>query len=961
MGSRKTMIVLMLAFAMIMPAAALLASGNANAAPASGWSAIVVDNSQSWNPDTKVIKADYAGHLHIAWEAGNKMYYATNKTGAWVTMELDKFTTDSKYFPAMAINNTNTVFISYGVFLVTPYHYTIKMAVIDAASATATIETVDATSSDWAGSYADTAIYVDPITNLVHVIYSFTDSSSDQLVEVVRNSANSYSAKTTLAAYTVTQPNVVVKADGSVYMVYEHTNDIWYGIRPAAGSFVFGMAVNLASGMDSASAMAMALDTSNNIHISYADGGANEYRYTNSIGATSGGLWPTSNMATVAAVVGTHYFYDTAIVLKSNVPYVAYQKDSSLHFDSLSGGVFTTTSPIETSIGYKYYGESPSVTMFGGHVFLVTTGYDDIAERDAIRLVADIVLPGVPLTPSGLPGNNQVNVTWGAASTNGGTDIAYYNIYRATTAGAEIYVGHSTGPVLYYLDTGVSNDIKYYYKLSAVNTNGGEGPRTDEFFATPQSMPSAPTGLTVTNPSNHLIHLSWVAASTNGGPDITDYYVFRSNVSGTEAYIGHTAIGTASSYDDTNLVNGQKYFYTVSAVNSHGWSPNSTEVNITPFWVPSVPTLTATAGNGQVVLSWTAPADVGGAAVSNYTVYSGTYPSLTLLSNVSGTTMTYTKTGLTNGQAYYFAVAGVNAKGEGLKAFANATPSAAPQAPGAPSNLVATGGSGQIVLTWNLPSSTGTQPITAYKIYRGDSSTALAYWTNTGSAALTYTDAGLMNGMTYYYTVVAVNSVGDSAQSASAHASTSATPPTGAPATISDVSVSANDNSVDVSWTAPDQGSSAITHYYVYRAETNDPSQAVLIANLTGSALNFQDTTAVNGKTYYYWVVTSNSIGASNAAASQSVVPAAKSGSSLLPIIIVVVVVIVIVVLVLFLFMRKKKATPAMPPAGMAQYQQPVQQQYQQQPAAVAGMCPKCGTPVGSDFAVCPNCGNKLR
>ena len=957
MGNRKTIIVLMLTLAMIMPAAALLASGSANAAPASGWSAIVVDNSQSWNPDTKVIKADYAGRMHIAWEAGNKIYYATNKTGAWVTTEIDKFLTDSKYYPAMAINSTNTVFISYGVFLVDPYHYTIKMAVIDAASATATIETVDAVSSDWAGSYGDTGIYVDPITNLVHVFYSFTDSSSDQLVEVVRNSANSYSAKVTLADYTMTQINVAVAADGSVYMVYEKSNDIWYGIRPAAGSFVFGMAVNLAGQMDNTGAIGMALDGSNNIHISYADSNANEYRYTNSAGATSGGLWPTSNMATVAAAVGTHYFYDAAIILKSGVPYVAYQKDSSLHLDYLSGGSFTTTSPIETSIGSKYYGESPAMTMFGGHVFIATTGYDDIVERDAIRLVADIVLPGVPLTPNGNPGNNQVNVTWGAASTNGGTDIAYYNIYRATTSGAEIYVGHSVGPVLYYLDTAVSNDITYYYKLSAVNTNGGEGPRTDEFSATPQSMPSAPTGVAVTNPSNHLVHLSWVAASTNGGPDISDYYIFRSNVTGNEAYIGHTSVGTATSYDDTNLVNGQIYFYTVSAVNSHGWSPNSTEVNITPFWTPSVPAFTATAGNGQAVLSWTAPTDNGGATISNYTLYSGTYPSLTLLANVSGTTTTYTKTGLTNGQAYYFAVAGVNAKGEGLKAYANATPSAAPQAPGAPAGLVATGTSGQIVLTWNLPSSTGTQPITDYKIYRGDSASVLAYWSHTGSTARTFTDAGLMNGMTYYYTVVAVNSVGDSVQSAAAHATTSTSSPAGAPDTVDDITVTPGDGSVGVTWTAPDQGSAPITKYYVYRGEVNDPTLAQLV--WSGSTLSYTDTNATNGKTYYYWVVTTNSVGASDSAASQAAVPGAKSGDSLLPIILIVVVVVVVVVLLLFLFMRKKKATPAAPYVAPAQYQQPApqQQQYQQTP----GACPKCGTSVSSDFAVCPNCGNRLK
>ncbi len=950
MGNPKTMLVLMLALAMMMPAAALLVSENANASPASGWSAIVVDNSQFWSPDTKVIKADNAGHMHITWEYDGNLYYATNKTGGWVTVEIDNFTTGSKYYPAMAINRTNAVFISYAVFLV-DYYYMIKLAMIDSASTIAVIETVDPENSNWAESNTDTGIYVDPITNLVHVFYPYQNSTSHQLVEVVRNSSNSYSSKVILTDYTTAQINVAVTADGSAYMVYKYASDIYYGIRPAAGNFTFGMAVNTTRGMDNTGAIAMALDNSNNIHISYADADVKEYRYTNSVGSTSGGLWPITNMATVAAVVGIHYFYDTAIVLKSDVPYVAYQKDSSLHLDYLSGGSFTATPPIEPSIGYNYYGEAPSAILYGGHVFIASIGYDNSTRRDAIRLVADIVLPGVPLTPHGEPGSNQINVTWGVASTNGGSEIAHYNIYRATKAGAENYVAHSIGPILYYLDTDVSNDIMYYYMVSAVNTTGGEGPRTNEFSATPKSMPSAPTGVAVDNPSNRQVSLSWVAADTNGGPNISDYYIFRSNVTGNEEYIGHTSVGTATSYDDRNLVNGQVYFYTVSAVNSHGWGPNSTEVNITPFWTPSAPALTATAGNGQVILSWTAPSDDGGATISNYTLYSGTYPALTVLANVSGTTTTYIKTELTNGQAYYFTVAGVNAKGEGLKAYANATPSAA-QAPGAPAGLVATSGSGQIVLTWNLPSSTGTQPITDYKIYRGNSASALAYWGHTGSAVLTFVDAGLMNGMTYYYTVAAENSVGVSVQSMAANATASSKSPTGAPGTVDDIKVTSGDGRVDISWTAPNQGSAPITHYYVYRAEVNDPTKAVLIANLTDNMLGFSDMTAQNGMTYYYWIVTSNSIGASTSAASQAAVPGATGSDSLLPIVLIVV---AIIALLLFLFMRKKKAAPAAP-----QYQQPTQQ-YQQQPANVAGVCPKCGTPVGPDFAVCPNCGNKLK
>ena len=141
--------VIMVALAMILPGTVLLVSENAIAAPASGWSSTVIDSSQTWSyVDSKEIKVDNAGHTHVVWEQSHKIYYATNKTGAWITIEVDKFTTDQKYRPVMAINNTNSVFISYSVWLPTPdYKYNIKLAVIDANAATASIETIDSTSS----------------------------------------------------------------------------------------------------------------------------------------------------------------------------------------------------------------------------------------------------------------------------------------------------------------------------------------------------------------------------------------------------------------------------------------------------------------------------------------------------------------------------------------------------------------------------------------------------------------------------------------------------------------------------------------------------------------------------------------------------------------------------------------------------------------------------------------------
>lgn len=86
---------------------------------------------------------------------------------------------------------------------------------------------------------------------------------------------------------------------------------------------------------------------------------------------------------------------------------------------------------------------------------------------------------------------------------------------------------------------------------------------------------------------------------------------------------------------------------------------------------PSAPSdFKATAGDGQVALSWKAPTDDNGSEISGYKVW---YGSTTLVTLGAAETQ-YTFTGLTNDQAYTFKIVAINAKGEGAESRATATP-----------------------------------------------------------------------------------------------------------------------------------------------------------------------------------------------------------------------------------------------------------------------------------------------
>jgi hypothetical protein len=280
-----------------------------------------------------------------------------------------------------------------------------------------------------------------------------------------------------------------------------------------------------------------------------------------------------------------------------------------------------------------------------------------------------------------------------------------------------------------------------------------------------QSAPAAPAGLAATA-SVGEVTLSWAASD-----GATSYDVYAGT---TGTFQSSTKLTTVRGlgYTAAGLTNGTRYYFWVTAANGSGTSSPSS-VASTPLELrgtaPGAPVrLTATAGPGQVTLSWAAPASSGVSPITGYDIYVGSTQAFRggqpqFVSQGPGTS--YVVKGLSAGATYYFKVAAVSAQGTGPASGVTSVmlpTQAKPAVLGAPGNVIAQPGRSRVIVMWTAPATTGGAKISGYLVYAGtspggESSTPVspALIHDTATAVM-----GLSSSTKYYFKVAAVGSTG---------------------------------------------------------------------------------------------------------------------------------------------------------------------------------------------------------
>ncbi|GHV51256.1 hypothetical protein FACS1894181_12850 [Bacteroidia bacterium] len=240
-----------------------------------------------------------------------------------------------------------------------------------------------------------------------------------------------------------------------------------------------------------------------------------------------------------------------------------------------------------------------------------------------IRTTASLTLAteGTVTITNGTSGSPAISVSGDFTITGGSPAITHTNDYSAASVGGKLTIdGNGTGALNGTGGTGAGIFLSSGYTLTLNKTGGG-------------------------------INI----ASTTGAVALEESTNINISGAGTTADVTGNIGGSLTVSDGTVTVTG-----TVSGTTTHTGGTINGDL---PPSVPDAPTIgTATAGNGQADVTFTAPASNGGATIIGYTVTAVEDGTKT----ATGAASPITVSGLTNGTAYTFTVTATNSVGKSL-------------------------------------------------------------------------------------------------------------------------------------------------------------------------------------------------------------------------------------------------------------------------------------------------------
>ncbi|MFG1767362.1 fibronectin type III domain-containing protein [Micromonospora parva] len=425
-----------------------------------------------------------------------------------------------------------------------------------------------------------------------------------------------------------------------------------------------------------------------------------------------------------------------------NVEYLVYYRDTTIG-QSWQRLAYPVTA---RSVVMEY--------LTNGHTYQFRVAASNAGGQSApTNTVSAKPMPPSPQPPSGLiatPGDGKVSLRWTSSST---ANVWYWIEMRDATAGQawtrlKDPVDGTSIPINY-----LNNGHGYEFRVRANNLSGDSAPSNVATAKPMPPMPQAPSGLTATA-GDGKVSLRWSASAT---PYV--WYLVEYRPSGGSWRQLSYPVTTCCTFTQNLLTNGTTYDFRVRATNLTGDSAASNVASARPM--PPFPSnasgLTATAGDAKVELKWVASPTSSAQYFVELRSSGGSWQRLPYAAGCCSFTLNL----LQNGRTYDFRVLATNVAGTASGSnIASAKPM--PPLPKAPSNLVATGGSGEAYLTWTA---SPTPNVGYYAYLRNVSSGGSWHHVDLFSSATSAYMKYLIPGDLYSFRVTAWNISGESTSS----------------------------------------------------------------------------------------------------------------------------------------------------------------------------------------------------
>jgi len=369
----------------------------------------------------------------------------------------------------------------------------------------------------------------------------------------------------------------------------------------------------------------------------------------------------------------------------------------------------------------------------------VETGYKASAELKFVPLITSLA------TPTAKTANTAkgITITWNAVE-NAEKYIVYRKTYNASTKKYSGWTALKTTTGLSYADTTVKIGTTYSYTVKAVN-----GSVQSSYTATKGLKYDIIPTVTIANASNG-VKVTWTTVA-----NATGYRVYSSTYNTkTKKWSSWTNRGTAASnkttWTDTKAKSGTYYKYTVKAMNG---SVGSSYKASTQTLFLAQPTVKIANNASGMKVSWNKIAGSKGYTVYRSEYVNGAWTSWKNMGTIkNGSTVSWVDKSVKSGTQYRYTVRTVNGNYKSTyKASSGLLYLAQPK-------TTVKAVSNGINVSWTQ--SAGSTGYTIYRMEYNAKTKKWSGWKKMGTAAAskkTWTDKSAKKGVTYRYTVKAIN------------------------------------------------------------------------------------------------------------------------------------------------------------------------------------------------------------